>query len=59
MNVGRELLLIDAVATVGVLHTLVPDHLVPSTLMAPTRLVEGRDGAPRRKPDLATHSRHC
>jgi hypothetical protein len=27
MNYGPELLLVAAVATVGVLHTIVPDHL--------------------------------
>ena len=32
MNVGPELLLIGAVAAVGVLHTIVPDHWVPITL---------------------------
>jgi hypothetical protein len=37
MNVGLELLLIGAVATVGVLHTIVPDHWVPITLIARQR----------------------
>jgi hypothetical protein len=34
MNYGPELLLVAAVATVGVLHTIVPDHWVPITLIA-------------------------
>ena len=34
MNYGPELLLVAAVATVGVLHTIVPDHWVPTTLIA-------------------------
>ncbi len=34
MIVGPELLLISAVAAVGVLHTVVPDHWVPITLIA-------------------------
>jgi hypothetical protein len=34
---GPELLLIGAVAVVGVLHTLVPDHWVPITLIARQR----------------------
>src|ERR1700732_1498977 len=37
MNVGPQLLLIGAVAGVGVLHTIVPDHWVPITLMARQR----------------------
>jgi hypothetical protein len=37
MNVGPELLLIGAVAAVGVLHTIVPDHWVPITLIARQR----------------------
>ena len=37
MSVGPELLLIGAVATVGVLHTIVPDHWVPITLIARQR----------------------
>ena len=37
MNYGPELLLVGAVATVGVLHTMVPDHWVPITLMARQR----------------------
>lgn len=35
--VGPELLLIGAVAAVGVLHTIVPDHWVPITLIARQR----------------------
>ena len=38
MNVGPELLLIGAVAAVGVLHTIVPDHWVPITLIAVARM---------------------
>ena len=34
MTVGPEWLLIGAVAAVGVLHTVVPDHWVPITLIA-------------------------
>jgi hypothetical protein len=37
MNYGPELLLIAAVAAVGVLHTIVPDHWVPITLIARQR----------------------
>jgi nickel/cobalt transporter (NicO) family protein len=37
MTVGPELLLIGAVAVVGVLHTMVPDHWVPITLIARQR----------------------
>src|SRR5258706_8497330 len=37
MNVGPELLLIGAVAAVGVLHTIVPDHWVPIALIARQR----------------------
>src|ERR1700704_2086568 len=37
MNVGPELLLVGAVAAVGVLHTIVPDHWVPITLIARQR----------------------
>ncbi len=37
MNMGPELLLIGAVAGVGVLHTIVPDHWVPITLIARQR----------------------
>jgi nickel/cobalt transporter (NicO) family protein len=37
MNVGPQLLLVSAVATVGVLHTVVPDHWVPITLIARQR----------------------
>jgi hypothetical protein len=37
MIVGPELLLIGAVATVGVLHTIVPDHWVPIALIARQR----------------------
>ena len=36
MNYGPELL-VGAVATVGVLHTMVPDHWVPITLIARQR----------------------
>ena len=34
MSVGPKLLLIGTVAAVGVLHTIVPDHWVPITLIA-------------------------
>ena len=34
MNFGPELLLIISVGVVGVLHTIVPDHWVPITLLA-------------------------
>jgi hypothetical protein len=37
MNYGPQLLLIAAVAGVGVLHTIVPDHWVPLTLIARQR----------------------
>jgi hypothetical protein len=37
MTFGPELLLIGAVAVVGVLHTMVPDHWVPITLIARQR----------------------
>jgi hypothetical protein len=37
MNFGPELLLIGAVAAVGLLHTIVPDHWVPITLIARQR----------------------
>lgn len=37
MAAGPELLLIGAVAGVGVLHTIVPDHWVPITLIARQR----------------------
>jgi hypothetical protein len=37
MNHAPELLLIGAVASVGVLHTIVPDHWVPITLIARQR----------------------
>ncbi len=37
MSFGPELLLIGAVAAVGVLHTIVPDHWVPITLLARQR----------------------
>jgi hypothetical protein len=37
MNDGPELLLVGAVATVGVLHTMVPDHWVPITLITRQR----------------------
>ena len=37
MTFGPELLLIGAVAAVGVLHTVVPDHWVPITMIARQR----------------------
>ena len=37
MTLGPELLLVGAVAAVGVLHTIVPDHWVPITLIARQR----------------------
>lgn len=37
MSHGPELLLIGAVAAIGVLHTIVPDHWVPITLLARQR----------------------
>jgi nickel/cobalt transporter (NicO) family protein len=37
MNAGPELLLIGAVGAVGALHTIVPDHWVPITLIARQR----------------------
>jgi len=37
MTVGPELLLVASVAAVGVLHTIVPDHWVPITLIARQR----------------------
>jgi nickel/cobalt transporter (NicO) family protein len=37
VNYGPEMLLVGAVAAVGVLHTIVPDHWVPITLIARQR----------------------
>src|ERR1700688_2431234 len=37
MDSGPQLLLIGAVAAVGVLHTVVPDHWVPITMLARQR----------------------
>jgi ABC-type nickel/cobalt efflux system permease component RcnA len=37
MNLGPQVLLIAAVAAVGVLHTIVPDHWMPITLIARQR----------------------
>jgi nickel/cobalt transporter (NicO) family protein len=37
MTAGPEMLLVGAVAAVGVLHTVVPDHWVPITLIARQR----------------------
>ena len=37
MNFGPEILLIVSVGVVGVLHTIVPDHWVPITLLARQR----------------------
>lgn len=37
MNLGSQLLLIGAVFAVGVLHTIVPDHWLPITLIARQR----------------------
>jgi hypothetical protein len=37
MNLGPEVLLVASVAAVGVLHTIVPDHWVPITLIARQR----------------------
>src|SRR5260221_14200429 len=37
MNFSPELLLVVSVAVVGVLHTIVPDHWVPITLIARQR----------------------
>jgi hypothetical protein len=37
MSYGPQLLLVAAVATVGVLHTIVPDHWLPITLIARQR----------------------
>jgi nickel/cobalt transporter (NicO) family protein len=37
VNLGPQLLLVGAVAAVGVLHTIVPDHWVPVTLIARQR----------------------
>ena len=45
MNYGPELLLVAAVATVGVLHTIVPDHWVPITLIARQRGWSGSETA--------------
>jgi hypothetical protein len=41
MSDSSALLLVGAVAAVGVLHTIVPDHWVPITLIAATRLEQG------------------
>jgi nickel/cobalt transporter (NicO) family protein len=45
MNFGPELLLIGAVAAIGVLHTIVPDHWVPITLIARQRCWTKRETA--------------
>jgi ABC-type nickel/cobalt efflux system permease component RcnA len=45
MTYGPELLLVGAVAAVGVLHTMVPDHWVPITLIARERGWSTRDTA--------------
>src|ERR1700722_20407460 len=45
MIFGPELLLVGAVAAVGVLHTIVPDHWVPITLIARQRGWSKRDTA--------------
>src|ERR1700677_5256991 len=37
MNYNAQFLLVGAVAVVGVLHTIVPDHWVPITLIARQR----------------------
>ena len=37
MSYSPELLLVATVAVVGVLHTIVPDHWVPITLIARQR----------------------
>ena len=37
MNIGSELLLVGAVAAVGILHTIVPDHWMPRALIARQR----------------------
>jgi ABC-type nickel/cobalt efflux system permease component RcnA len=37
MNLGPQLILVGAVAAVGVLHTMVPDHWAPITLIARQR----------------------
>src|ERR1700738_4470534 len=45
MNYAPELLLIGAVASVGVLHTIVPDHWVPIPLLARQRGVSKAETA--------------
>jgi ABC-type nickel/cobalt efflux system permease component RcnA len=45
MSVGPELLLVGSVAAVGVLHTIVPDHWVPITLIARQRGWSGAETA--------------
>lgn len=45
MNLGAEWLLIGAVAAVGVLHTIVPDHWVPIALIARQRGWSARETA--------------
>jgi len=37
MDAGPQLLLIGAVTAVGVLHTMVPDHWLPITVLAHQR----------------------
>ena len=61
MNYEPELLLVAAVATVGVLHTSVPDHWVRITLIArgngAGRNLKRRE--PRFRPGSGTSSRLC
>lgn len=55
MILGPELLLVGAVATVGVLHTVVPDHWVPITLIARQR---GWSSAETARASLVAGSGH-
>jgi hypothetical protein len=48
MDIGPELLLIGAVAAVGVLHTIAPDHWVPITLLRAS--AAGRRARRRARP---------
>jgi hypothetical protein len=53
MNYTPQLLLIGAVAAVGVLHTVVPDHWIPITVIA------RRHGWSRRETALAALQAGC
>ena len=48
MHLGSRSLLIGAVAAVGILHTLVPDHWFPITVLARQRGWSKSEDCPRR-----------